>query len=57
MSGHVKRRLSPGSSALNSRRQTAFKNIEKHLKSHDQLDVSEIEKHKKEMDILKERLA
>lgn len=54
--GHVKRRLSPGSSALNSRRQTAFKNIEKHLKKHEATNVSGIEKHKKEMDILKQRL-
>ena len=52
----VKRKLSPGSAAIKRRRETALKNIEKHLKK-EKHDESSVEKHNKEAEILKERLA
>ena len=65
--GHVKRRLSPGSSALRSRREVALRNISIHVsRDHSKISIdsdevklreSQIEKHLKESTILKSRIA
>jgi hypothetical protein len=56
--GHVKRRLGRGLSAIQARRTTALKNIEKHLRADDHSKFpNDLEKHNKEVKTLIDRLA
>ena len=51
----VKHHVVPGAEALNSRRKVALKNIEKHLEKILHIE-SEIERHKKEVETLKNKI-
>ena len=53
---HVKRRLGRGLAAIQARRTTALKNIEKHLKAREH-DEAAKDKHNKEAKTLVEKLA